>query len=160
MSVGWQDIAFQIEAPLAQEAMAAWSWLFPEQWTPLICSMVGGIFLQARNGLVHWLDTGTGLIEQVSSSKEQFEATIRSNSPLVEEWFLPSLVERLHDAGKRASAGQCYAFTVLPVFAEGKYEPENMFVVPVSEQLVGIAGVHKQLSTLPDGSSVRIEVTD
>ena len=160
MSAGWSDVAFQIEASLAEEAMAAWWWLFPEQWTPLLCSMVGGIFLQSRDGSVHWLDTGTGLIEQVPASREQFEATLRANAPIVKEWFLPGLVERLHDAGKRPRAGQCYGFTVLPVFAEGKYEPENMFVVSAREQLVGIASIHQQLSSLPDGSSVRIEVTD
>jgi len=160
MSVGWRDLAFQIEAPLAHEVAAAWSWLFPEQWTPLLCSMVGGIFLQTTNGLVYWLDTGTALIDQVASSREQFETTVRSNSSVVEEWFLPGLVERLHRAGKRAGTGQCYAFTILPVFAEGKYEPENMFTVPVREQLVGIADVHRQLAEAPCGSSVRIKVTD
>lgn len=160
MDVGWRDIAFQIESPLAEEAMAAWAWLFPEQWTPLVCSMVGGIFIQTANELVHWLDTGTGLIEQVSDSREQFEATLRSNSQLMDEWFLPGLVEQLHDAGKCAGSGQCYAFTVLPIFAEGRYTPENMFVAPVREQIIGMANVHQQLSAVPDGSTIRIEVTD
>jgi len=160
MSVGWQDIAFKIEAPLAEEVMGAWSWLFPERWTPLICSMVGGVFLHAEGGHVHWLDTGTGLIEQVASSREQFEEILRSGALLVEEWFLPGLVESLHDAGKHATAGQCYAFTVLPVFAEGKYEPQNMFVVPVREQFVGVADIHRQLNAIPDGAAVRVKVED
>jgi hypothetical protein len=160
MSVGWQDIAFQIEAPLAEEVKAAWSWLFPEHWTPLICSMVGGIFLLTEDGHVHWLDTGTGLIEQVASSKEQFEDILRSDSLLVEEWFLPSLVESLQDAGKNATVGQCYAFTVLPVFAEGKYEPRNMIVVPIREQFVGVADIHRQLNAIPDGAAVHVKVED
>jgi hypothetical protein len=160
MGVGWQDIAFQIEEPLAEEAMTAWSWLFPERWTPLICSMVGGIFFEGESGLVHWLDTGLGLVEQIASSREEFEVTVRSPSPLVEEWFLPGLVERVHDAGKYARVGQCYGFTVLPVFAEGKYEPRNMFVVPVREQFIGMADIHRQIAAVPDGSPVRIDVVD
>jgi len=74
--------------------------------------------------------------------------------------LLPPLVERLHAAGKTPTKGECYGFTVLPVFAEGEYDTSNMFVVPVREQMVGMADIHRQLNDLPDGSPVRIKVTD
>jgi hypothetical protein len=122
--------------------------------------MVGGVFLQRPDGTVLWLDTGTGLVEQAAPSREQFEEACRSSSELVAGWFLPPLVERLHAAGKIPNDGQCYGFTILPVFAEGKYDTDNMFVLPVREQVVGMADIHRQLHDLPDGSQVRINVTD
>lgn len=160
MSITWQDIAFQLEPDIAREACKAWSWLVPEPWEPIVCSMVAGIFLEKATGEVHWLDTGTGLVEHVASTRVQFEEIIRSSSDLVDEWFLPLLVERLHAAGKRPTAGECYGFTILPIFAEGKYDTDNMFVVPVREQVVGIADIHRQLNVLPEGASVKIKVTD
>lgn len=160
MSITWHDIAYQMQPDIADEVSDAWSWLVPEPWEPIICSMVAGVFLETQSDGVLWLDTGTGLIEQVAKSREDFEAIVRSSPDLVDEWFLPPLVERLHAVGKKPNKGECYGFTILPVFAEGKYDTENMFVLPVREQLVSCAGIHRQLNELPDGASVRIEITD
>lgn len=160
MAVTWRDLAFRLEPDAARDAARAWSWLLPEPWEPIICSMVGGIFLEASNGTVVWLDTGTGLVEQVAESREQFEETCRSSYDVVEEWFLPPLVERLLRAGKKPNEGECYGFVILPIFAEGKYDTENMFVVPVSEQFVGMAAIHRQLSEVPERASVQLRLTD
>lgn len=160
MTVNWHDLAFQIEHSVAQAAETAWSWIVPEPWTPLVCSMVGGVFFEKQNETVHWLDTGTGLVEQVASNRTMFEEIMKTSPELVDEWFLPPLVERLHAAGKKAAAGECYGFNILPIFAEGKYEVSNMFVVPVDEQFVGMADVHRQISELPDGASVQVKITD
>src|SRR5690606_10010246 len=71
MSVAWRDIAFQLEPDVAREVAKAWSWLIPEPWEPIVCSTVAGVFLEKPNGEVHWLDTGTGLVEQVASTRAQ-----------------------------------------------------------------------------------------
>ena len=160
MSITWRDIAFQLEPDIASEAAKAWSWLVPEPWEPIICSMVGGVFLETPSSGVLWLDTGTGLVEPVAQSRAHFEEIVRSSQHLVDDWFLPPLVERLQAAGKKPNEGECYGFTILPVFAEGKYDTDNMFVLPVREQLVGMADIHRQLNGLPDGSSVQVKVTD
>lgn len=160
MTLTWNDIAFQLEQSVAQAAASEWSWLVSEPWTPLVCSMVGGVFFEKSNGSVHWLDTGTGLVEPVASNRSEFEEVMKASPALADEWFLPSLVERLHAAGKKPGAGECYGFTVLPVFAEGKYEVDNMFVVPVMEQFVGMADVHRQISELPEGASVQVKIVD
>lgn len=160
MSVTWRDIAFQLEPDIARETAKAWSWLLPEPWEPIVCSMVAGVFLETPIGEVLWLDTGTGLVEQVASNRAQFEETVRSSPDLVDEWFLPPLVERLNEAGKKPLDGECYGFAILPVFAEGKYDVENMFVVPVREQFVGMADVHRQLGGLPNGTAVQVKVVD
>ena len=69
-------------------------------------------------------------------------------------------VGRLHEAGKIAGPAECYAFTILPIFAEGKFVPDNMFVAPIQEVFVGLADVHKQIAELPDGSQVQIKTVD
>ena len=160
MSITWQDIAFQLEPDIARETLKAWSWLVPQPWTPVVCSMVAGIFLEMPNGEVHWLDTGTALIEKVADTRDAFEEILRSSPDLVEDWFLPGLVEQLHAAGKRTQTGECFGFTILPVFAEGKYAVDNMFVLPVREQFVGVAEIHRQLSGEPDGTTVQFKVVD
>jgi hypothetical protein len=160
VTVTCNDIAFQMEPSVALAASQAWSWLVAEPWNPLVCSMVGGVFLEKPDGAVHWLDTGTGLVEEVASSRALFEEAVRTSPDLVGEWFLPPVIESLHAAGKKTGAGECYGFVILPVFAEGRYEVDNMFVIPVAEQFVGMAEVHRQLSKLPDGATVQVQVVD
>jgi hypothetical protein len=158
MAVAWDDIAFVPDPGLADEAQAAWSWLVPGPWRVLVCARIGGIFLEAEAGQVRWLDIGTGSVEDVAESTEAFDALLRSDDPVVEEWFLPGLVEALHEAEKRPGPGEAYWAIIPPVFAEGKYTPDNMAVVPIREQLLGSADIHKQIADMPDGAKVRFTV--
>lgn len=154
----WDDLAFVPSPELAAEARAAWSWLVPGRWRPILFAMVGGIFFETEDGKVHWLDIGVGTVEEVAPSVEAFEAILRSGEPVVDEWFLPPLVQALHKAGKRPRPGQAYSFLILPVFAEGKYSEGNMVLVPAREQVGAAADVHRQISELPDGAKVRIKI--
>ena len=160
MAVSWNEMAFVPGLGLAGEAEAAWSWLVPGPWRVLVCARIGGIFLEAEGGQVRWLDIGTGFVETVAESAEAFEATLRSGDPVIEEWFLPDLVEALHEAGKRPGPDEAYWAIIPPIFAEGKYVPDNMAVVPIREQLLGSADMHKQIAQLPDGAEVRFKVVD
>ncbi|HEX8263013.1 MAG TPA: hypothetical protein VF547_09080 [Allosphingosinicella sp.] len=122
--------------------------------------MVGGIFLESDAGKVRWLDIGAGLAEDVADSVEAFEAILRSDAPVVEEWFLPGLVEALYEAGKRPGPGEAFWFIIPPVFAEGRYSADNMAIVPIREQLLASADLHRQLADLPEGATVRMKVVD
>jgi len=160
MSVRWVDIAFVPDPALAAEIAAAWQWLMPGRWTPFLCSMIGGIFAEDEDGGIYWLESGTGLVERIAADREAFDAVVKSDPDGVDEWFLPPLVEQLHEAGKRPGPGECYAFTILPVFAEGKYEIGNMNVVPVREQLICAATIHEQIKNVPDGGKVQFKIVD
>jgi hypothetical protein len=155
-NVKWNDLAFVPGPELAAEAREAWSWLVPGRWRPILFAMVGGIFLESEDGTVHWLDIGGGTAEEVAPSVEAFEAILRSGAPVVEEWFLPALVEALRRAGKRPGPGQAYLFLIMPVFAEGKYVADNMVVVSAREQVAAAADIHRQIADLPDGTKVEM----
>lgn len=155
-NVKWDDLAFVPGRELAAEAMEAWSWLVPGGGRPILFAMVGGIFFETEDGKVHWLDIGGGTVEEVAPSVEAFEKILRSEAPVVEEWFLPALVEALQKAGKRPGPGQAYFFLILPVFAEGKFTPDNMVVISAREQVVATADIHRQMKDIPDGTKVEI----
>ncbi|HEY5712579.1 MAG TPA: hypothetical protein VIT38_11855 [Allosphingosinicella sp.] len=159
MSSRWADVAFVPDSELAAKIVAAWQWLVPGGWTPFLCSMTGDIFLEEESG-VYWLQSGSGQVERIARNADEFETIVHSQLDKFEEWFLPGLVEALHDAGKRPDPGECYAFQVLPVFAEGKYEPDNLVVRPAVVQLVGMAAIHEQIADVPDGGQVQIKIGD
>lgn len=156
----WVDIAFELPPELTDDVHAAWSWLLTEPWEQILCSKIAGIFLKCDSGEVLWLDTAAALVDPVAATVEQFHDACRNNLDIVHEWFGTGLVEQLHCAGITAGAGECYGFKILPVFAQGKYAPDNMFVCSIHEQFVSVADVHKQLAALPDGGSVQIKIKD
>ena len=163
MSNNWFNVLFVPDDEVVAATAAAWKWLIPDPWNMLFCSMFGGIFFERCSGGVFWLECPTGDIERVANSAAEFHAYLggpRDNdwAEQVEEWFLRGLVDRLHRAGKIPGPGQCYGFTILPVFDQGTYSVENVFVVPVREWLIYTASMHKQLRDIPEDSPVRIKL--
>jgi hypothetical protein len=151
-------LAFVPDEELGADINSAWQWLIPGTWAPFLCSMIGGIFLEDATG-VYWLESGTGLVERVARDRAEFDEIAKSDRQKIDEWFLPPLIERLHQAGKRPGDGQCYSFITLPIFEGGLFETGNMTIVPASEVLVGLAAIHEQLSQLPDGTTLEIKVS-
>ena len=99
-------------------------------------------------------------MEFAAVDRAAFDEICRNGGPEVSEWFGPSLIESLHEAGKIAGEGQCYLFITLPIFEECRYEPDNLAVVPSHEVFAGLANIHRQIADLPDGSKVQIKVID
>jgi len=102
--MNWSDIAFEPDPETVNEAFQAWDWLVGEPWRVLVSSMFGGLFFEKQSGGVFWLECGTGLVERVADDAEAFDRFLggERNSrwyELVDEWFLPSFVQQLHDAG-------------------------------------------------------------
>ncbi len=160
----WDQLAFQLEEAVHHAAASAWQWLLDEPWRPLLCSRVGGLFLEKEQGGVLWLEAGSGTLEAIATDPDQFHATMRKHSAGVTEtfdyWFLPGLVAALHEAGKIAKDDRCYGMTIPPVFKGGVYSVDNMFVLPAREWFSWTGDLHRQLADLPDGATVRFQVTD
>jgi hypothetical protein len=156
MGVGWSKLVCCSDEAAVAVLRRAWAWLIPEPWTPLLVSILGDVFLAQKPKGVLWLNTGIGEISWVAEDIEQFEAALGTAS--ANNWFMPELVARLHQAGKIPGPGQCYTYAVFPVFAEGKYDVANLNVVPVSEHF-GLSGdLHARISRLPDGQKIRIVI--
>lgn len=159
--VDWSDMAFQPGPNLSAELAESWSWLLGDrQFLPFVCSKMGDVFFETDRGEVEWLSCSSGTIEPAATNRTEFEAACRDNAEEVATWFAPGLVSQLHNAGKIAAPDECYAFTVLPVFAECEYAPENLNPVSAREVLLGLSETHRQIHDLPDGTSVQMKIVD
>lgn len=161
MTIGWSDIAFQPGPNLSAEIEQAWGWLLEGRtFAPFLCSKLGDVFFESDGGAVLWLSCSAGQIANAASDRAEFDALCAGGDELTDTWFGPSLIARLHDEGKIADAGQCYAFAILPIFAECRYEPANLNPVAAREVLVGLAETHRQLDAVPDGAHVHVKIVD
>lgn len=161
MSFCWNDIAFLPDDALAAEIARKWQWLLGElDWKPVLCSKLGDVFLERSSGRIDWLSCSAGIVEIAAYDRAAFDEMCRTNGDEVSKWFGPSFVATLHDAGKIAAEHQCYLFITLPIFAECKYEPDNIAVVPLREVFVGLSKFHQQIAALSDSQKVQVKVVD
>ena len=137
------------------ELKQAWSWLLPEHYQPILFTALGDMFFQVPSGDVHWLNTGTGEVTQVAANLSEFERHLETD--LAVDWLLPDLIEQLVAAGKVLQPGQCYGFTILPIFREGTYTIDNLRPMSAKEHFVITGGLHKAIQDVPDGAKVQFK---
>lgn len=161
MPAGWNDLAFQPCPELTADIATAWEWLIGDQdWAPILCSRLGDLFFERSDGRIDWLSCAAGSIETAAVDRQAFDKICRNWSEPADEWFGPGLVEKLHASGKVAGPTDCYFFLIQPVFAECRYEADNLKVVAVREVFVGLSDFHQQLAGMHDDQQVQIKVID
>lgn len=157
MSVSWSSLTCTLSDEAVKQLAESWGWMLREPFVPVLFSALGDVFLEPDSGGVWWLNTGVGELTQVAESVQEFRELLCTE--LADEWFLPTLIEALHAAGKIAQPGQCYTYVTLPVFAEGTYDVANLNPVPAHEHY-GLTGhILGEINGLSDGSKVKISVT-
>jgi hypothetical protein len=140
------------------KSLSEWSWLLGGDWSPLLVSAVGDVFLINSAGAIARLDTGAASLENLAEILEDFERAL-GDPAIVAEWFLEPVVDELRSQGKKLSPGECYGFTVLPIFEGGSYAAGNRFCLTATEHIQLTGDVHWQLRDVADGGSVQIDIT-
>ena len=158
VTISWSDLHFSPNTQAIHSLATSWQWLLPNGFTPILFSILGDMFFQEATEEVYWLNTGTGEITVVAKSVEQFNELLASAE--ADNWFMPNLVEQLHDAGKIPTENQCYTYVTLPIFAEGKYDIENLNPVPASEHFAMTGELLNHLQGLKDGATVNFSIED
>lgn len=156
MSIGWSSLTFTPTDEAVQQLANSWSWLLDEPIVPLLFSTLGDVFFEPDSGGIWWLNTGTAEITRVADSASQFRELL--GTEIVDEWFMPGLIEKLHVAGKVPGPGECYTYVTLPIFAEGKYDVENLNPVPAHEHFSLTGHILREIQSLPSGSKVQLDV--
>jgi len=156
MGPSWSELTCTPDSDAISELAAAWGWRLKEPFSPVLFSALGDMFFARDAGDVWWLNTGTGELTRVAASVEEFQRLLGTD--ITDEWFLPPLIEQLRLVNKVLQPGECYTYVILPIFAEGKYEPDNLNPVPAREHFGLTGGIHKDLQTFPDGAKVKLKV--
>ena len=161
MALGWRDIAFQPGRALAAAIAERWRWLTGRgDLEPFLCSLLGDVFAADAAGRVRWLCCSAGTVREVAASRAAFDSICARGGAEVDEWFAPVLIERLHEAGKIAGPGEAYMFLTLPIFAECRFDPDNLKVMPVNDVFIALADLHQLYAGLPDGTVIRHRIDD
>ena len=156
MSVGWSDLTFTPDQDAIREFAASWSWLLKYPYTPMLFSVLGDVFFARDAGDVWWLNTGTAQVTRVADTVDHFQDLL--DTDIVDEWFMPILVEQLHLNSKIPEPGECYTYVTLPIFPDGRYDVDNLNPVPAREHFSLTGKLHRELCDVADGGRVEPRV--
>ena len=156
MAVVVEDYLIDLAGIDWSKALSTWSWLLPAELTVWLVNRFGDMFLVFADGAVHMLDVGSGSLERITDSRDDFCAKIdeEDNAAI---WLMIPLVDRLVGAGVALSPGQCYGFLTPPVLG-GQYSKENVRPILLSDYIRAYGSIHSQLHDVPEGTQVVLKV--
>lgn len=154
----WSQVTVHPSDTSVEALRNGWRWLLGDDWTPLMLSAIGDVFVELNAGTVWWLSTATGALEQIASSREQFRERLGTDA--ANEWFLPGLIDALIAQGKVLEKDQCYTFAIFPIFLEGSFSAENMHPASAAAHFTASGHIHESIRQLPDGAQVQLRIAD
>jgi hypothetical protein len=139
----WASLIIEPDAEAISTLIQAWDWLLPAEVRPLLFTALGDMFYEDATDAVFWLDSGRGEITRVADGATEFYQLLETEEGAY--WLLPRLIAEAIAAGKVLSQGECYAFSILPVFAEGEYSADNLLVMPAGKVYAASGEIHRQI---------------
>ena len=133
-----------------------WRWLCPQPVSVIARNAFGELFLTDDRNRVLWLNVTTGALTKIADSPDEFRKLAMTPGKR-EAWFSESAALAYSQRGMEPSPLQCIAFSVPAVFAEGG-TPDTAYVADIYEHISFLGDLHRQISSLPDGSKITLKV--
>ena len=149
------DHWFNVEHLDLERLLADWRWLCPQRMTLLARNAFGDLFLLDESGRVFRLDVALGKLIGVADSEAQFRE-LADTQDKQQEWFAQADEEAAATRGLKPTDNECIGFAVPLVFAEGG--GSDTPYVDLYEYLSFLGDMNRQISSLPDGTKVRLQV--
>jgi hypothetical protein len=147
---------FRVDHLDVERLLSEWRWLCPGRMALVARNAFGDLFLCDETGGVFWLNASVGKLTKVSESEAGFHE-MAGTTQKREEWFAEEDTRAAARRGLLPNRSQCIAFSVPLVFAE-RPSPDTTYVADLYECVSFLGDLHRQISSLPDGSKVELRV--
>ena len=150
--------AFKIDQLDVNRLLDQWRWLCAEGVTLVARNGFGDLFLRTVEGTILCLNVVNGTLAEVAESGSSFEELLRHPAGR-ERWLAERKIEAFAERGLKPNDLQCIGFKMPVVFAESANVPNNAYVADLYEQVSFLGDLHRQLANSPDGSKVRLIIS-
>jgi hypothetical protein len=152
------DLTIKLNEINIADILSSWSWLVRDLDELLLISKLGDLFFENKDGVVYWLATDSCELTKVADSKQEFYSFLNDDEK-IDNWFLPQLLKELEQAGILLNYNQVYSYKKMPVLG-GEYSIDNIdpLDIKIHFDLTGIIG--EQIKDLPNGTKIKIKITD
>jgi hypothetical protein len=148
---------FVVEHLDSEKLLAEWRWLCPAPMTLVARSAFGDLFLRAQEGAVFWLDAAIGKLTRVCDSEADFREIAKSEGKRA-EWFAEVDARAAEHKGLKPGPTECIGFK-MPLALAQQGVPNPPYIADLYEYTSFLGDLNRQISELPDGSKVRLEIT-
>ena len=150
------ELWFEVSGLETERLLSNWQWLCPSGMSLVAKNVFGDLFLRDESGAIFWLNASVGKFDKVSTSEAEFREMAKTSEKR-KEWFAEPEMVAYRKLGLSPGASQCIGFSIPAVFREGG-TPDTAYVADLYEYLSFLGDLHRQLSDLPDGSKVQLQV--
>lgn len=155
MTIHFHQLIKDITKVDLDDILSCWKWALTDMQSVVTVSSFGDLFLLGRDSAVYWLQTDNGQLTKVADSLQQYEKFL-TDEDLVNNWFLPLLVENLLATGKTLEENEVYSYKLAPVLG-GEYSVENLEPTDMSVHFAFAGQIFEKIRDLPDGTPVNIK---
>lgn len=147
-----------MENEIVDTLKLAWGWIGLRPQKLCWINKFGNVILKDEGGC-YWLMRPEELsCEIIAWTDEEMENLWKDNDFIL-DWEMTALVDLAEEKLGINSKDRCFCFITLPVLG-GSYGVENIKTVSLLELIAFSGNVAKQIEDLPEGSQVKIVVTD
>ena len=153
MSITLNDLTANFEHVDGTVLLEDWAWLLGKDMLPVVVTAMGNVFLRdGADGSIHLLDIGTGKLEPIADTAEEFQSLLGQTEFVMERFLVNDFLAAKEVVGT-LKPQQVYGYKVPPVlgggFDAGNLEPTSL------EVHFSVAGqIHEQVQKLPPGTPV------
>ena len=132
--------------------LSDWRWLVGANYTPILMTAFGDLFLRDERGHVHFLDLMTGQFKQIAESEKQFNSLCEDRGRC-RTWFVGFLLVEIRKTLGELSPGECYGCKI-PLSLGGELTPENFERTDLQIHYSVLGQLHHQTHNLPLGTTI------
>jgi hypothetical protein len=152
MDITLKQLIREIDTVDIADITSSWQWRISKMHAVVTISSLGDMFLLGKDNAVYWLQTDRGELVKIAEGFEEYQKFL-NDSDKIDNWFLPSFVEKLLEAGKTLKSNQVYSYKIPPVLG-GEYTVENIEPVSMSVHFSFSGQICEQVKDLPDGTKI------
>jgi len=138
--------------------LSDWQWLISSNYTPVLMTAFGDLFLRDGEGRIHFLDLMSGEFKQVAASQDAFDRMCEDREQR-RSWFIGYLLTEVRKLRGDLGAGQCYSCKI-PLSLGGPLDADNFERMDLQVHFSILGQLHRQTKHLPPGTkigSIKIE---
>ena len=147
---------FAVDQLDVERLLTDWRWLCPQPVTLVARNAFADLFLENESGEILKLDVAIGKLTKVADSYDQFRELAATHEKR-EEWFAETDEKAGAARGLKPNLTQCVGFSVPLVFAESG-TPDTPYITDLYEHVSFLGDLNRQISSLPEGTKVRLRV--
>ena len=152
MTIDYRQFIKDISKIDLDDICSDWQWLLNKEYSPILVTLSGDIFLSDKDGAISWLDTGIGQLKKIAQSSNEFLSAL-TDIDNIDNWLLASTVLDLIESGLILKENEVYSYKLMPIM-NGDFSLTNFEATDISVHFSMTGQTCRQLQNVPDGTRI------